>query len=495
MKGTLIRKDDGSLRFLSDKNNKEYTVTKDVLDTLVQEGYVSRSFIEGGQNKAKTTQSNPQKLVNGTTRNVPQKMVDGQVVVWDNKRQAYVSTAILDKEKSVEGISLDELEKQGAEIPVEPITDEEIIALGEKLGLVMSGGSEEALANFETIKSLLESSWEHPLAIGSDTWYEYMSTLEQLRDSIYSTKTEIGDLKDEMADIPLTNLKTGYNYLETIRKNLEDTNSLLDAQGSNKFPNTFESLISVGMKQIENLQEQNKLIQAQMDSLDPLSEKYQELRSSLNGNLDTIADIRKNQEEWNDEIIDLQIDRLKKQNDTYKEQLRLMQALDELDKARQRRLLVYHEEGGFRYEADEDALEDAQEAANDAIYNNIISGLERSKENSNIYGPLGERLVSGNSIVDSLGNTLVPVTDKLSGLNFEPYYQSIVSGAEQSGLLTSMLNSIDMAKLLEASIGGNVSIDLSGMTLNEVNNVKELGDAIIDQLPNYLMQALYQKGA
>ena len=495
MKATLIRKEDGSLRMLLDKNNKEYTVTKDVLDTLVQEGYVSRSFIEGGQNKAKTTQSNPQKLVNGTTRNVPQKMVDGQVVVWDNKRQAYVSTAILDKEKSVEGISLDELEKQGAEIPVEPITDEEIIALGEKLGLVMSGGSEEALANFETIKSLLESSWEHPLAIGSDTWYEYMSTLEQLRDSIYSTKTEIGDLKDEMADIPLTNLKTGYNYLETIRKNLEDTNSLLDAQGSNKFPNTFESLISVGMKQIENLQEQNKLIQAQMDSLDPLSEKYQELRSSLNGNLDTIADIRRNQEEWNDEIIDLQIDRLKKQNDTYKEQLKLMQALDELDKARQRRLLVYHEEGGFRYEADEDALEDAQEAANDAIYNNIISGLERSKENSNIYGPLGERLVSGNSIVDSLGNTLVPVTDKLSGLNFEPYYQSIVSGAEQSGLLTSMLNSIDMAKLLEASIGGNVSIDLSNMTLNEVNDVKELGDAIIDQLPNYLMQALYQKGA
>ena len=130
-----------------------------------------------------------------------------------------------------------------------------------------------------------------------------------------------------------------------------------------------------------------------------------------------------------------------------------------------------------------------------AIYNNIISGLERSKENNNIYGPLGERLVSGNSIVDSLGNTLVPVTDKLSGLNFEPYYQSIVSGAEQSGLLTSMLNSIDMAKLLEASIGGNVSIDIGNMTLNEVQNAKELGDAIIEQLPGYLFQALYQKGA
>ena len=172
-----------------------------------------------------------------------------------------------------------------------------------------------------------------------------------------------------------------------------------------------------------------------------------------------------------------------------------MQALDDLEKAKQRRILVYHEGTGFQYEADEDTLENAQEAANDAIYSSIVSGLERSKETSNVYGQLGERLVSDSGIVDRLGNLLVPVTDKLSGLNFEPYYQSIVDGAEQSGLLTSMLNTIDMAKLLEASVGGNVNIDISGMTLNEVNDVQELGDAIIQQLPNYLLQALYQKGA
>lgn len=412
--------------------------------------------------------------------------------------------AILDKiqaqqqqysSKQVNQQTLPPVEISLVDVPVTPATDEDMIAIGEMLGMNVADGSEEALKNLEAIKSLFTTSWDNPLAIGSDTWYSYMSTLENLKESITQTKIEISEMNDTIADIPLTNLKTGYDYLEEIQRNLEGMNNLLDAQGSDKYAETYRSLISVGMQQIENLQEQNRLIEEQMSTLDPLSEKYQELRGDLTSNLDTIADIRKNQEEWNDAIIDLQIERLKKQNDSYKEQLRLMQALDDLDKARQRRLLIYHEDTGFQYEADEDELENAQEAANDAIFSSIVSDLEKSKADSNIYGPLGERLISGSSILDSLGNVLVPVEDKLSGLDFEPYYQSIVSGSEQSGLLEGLLQSIDLSKLLEASIGGSVNIDIGTMTLNEVQNAKDLGDAIINQLPSYLLQALYQKGA
>ena len=470
-----------------------YSIVEDVKPE-VQEAYAESR--KNAQKEEETSKKQASTFtINGTTyyktsSGKYRSMTNGSYITASAAKQA-----IQTQQEVAEETKPEDLDFSITDVPVTPITDEEIIELGEKLGMVMTDGSEEALANFETIKSLLTTSWEHPLAIGSDTWYEYMSTLERLRESIYSTKTEIGELKDEMADIPLTNLKTGFDYLEEIQRNLEDMNSLLDAQGSAKYEDTYRSLISVGMKQIENLQEQNKLIQEQMNGLDPLSEKYQELRSNLNGNLDTIADIRKSQEEWNDEIIDLQIERLRKQNDSYKEQLRLMEALDDLDKARQRRLLIYHEDTGFQYEADEDELENAQEAANDAIFSNIVSDLEKSKADSNIYGPLGERLISGSSILDSLGNVLVPVEDKLSGLDFEPYYQSIVSGSEQSGLLEGLLQSIDLSKLLEASIGGNVNIDIGTMTLNEVQNAKDLGDAIINQLPSYLLQALYKKGA
>ena len=378
---------------------------------------------------------------------------------------------------------------------VTPATDADIIELGEKLGLEMTGGSEEALANFEAIKSLFTTSWDTPLAIGSETWYQYMSTLEELRERITSTRIEIGEMNDEIANIPLNNLKTGYEYLDDIRKNYEHINNLLDAQGSPKSQGTYRSLISVGMKQIENLQEQNKLIEEQMSQLDPLSEKYKELRDDLGSNLDTIASIRENQEQWNDAIIDLQIDRLRKQNDAYKEQLNLMHALNDLEDARQRRIMTYREGEGFVYEVDEDAMEAAQESATDAVYSSLIASLEHAKEDNNIYGPLGERLITGSSILDMFGNTLVPVEDRLSGLDFTPYYQSILNGAEQSSLLAGILGSIDMAKLLESAVSGDVNIDLSGMTLNGVNDAQELGDAIIQQLPNYLMQYLYQKGA
>lgn len=390
-------------------------------------------------------------------------------------------------------VDIDELGPARPDIT--PATDEEIREIGTKLGYEMYDGSAEALENFEKIKALFTTTWETPLAIGSEVWYQYMSTLENLQDKIISTKIEIGEMNDEIANIPLNNLKTGYEYLDDIRQSFENVNSLLEAQGSPKSQGTYKSLISVGMKQIENLQEQNKLLEEQMSQLDPLSEKYRELRDDLSSNLDTIASIRENQEEWNDAIIDIQIDRLRKQNDAYKEQLNLMHALNDLEDARQRRIMTYREGEGFVYEVDEDALEAAQESATDAIYSSLISSLEDAKEHNNIYGPLGERLITGSSILDMFGNTLVPVEDKLSGLDFTPYYQSILTGVEQSGLLSSILSTIDMTKMLEAAVSGDVNIDLSGMTLNGVNDAQELGDAIIQQLPNYLLQYLYQKGA
>ena len=375
------------------------------------------------------------------------------------------------------------------------ITDEAIQAVADALQLDITGETDEAKANLEAIKHILSAGWENPLMVGSDVWYDFITQLETIQGSIIETEIEMQGLRDKMYEIPLNNLKTEYGYLERIDAELEGINRMRDAQGSQAFAKTYRMLISNANKEIDCLEEQNKLLEQQLETLDPLSEKYQDIKKELDGNRDTISSIKIDQERWNDSIIDLQIAQLQKQNDAYKDQLSLMQALDELEKARQRRALVYHEDTGFVYEADEDEMEAAIEGVHDAVYQQMISDLERAKEDSNIYGPLGERLEQGGSILDYLGNTLVPVQDTLSGIDFTRYYQSIWDSAEQSGLLTAMLQSIDMAKLLQDSIGGNVSIDLSGMTLTGVDNVKELGDAIIQQLPNYLLQYLHGKGA
>ena len=66
-----------------------------------------------------------------------------------------------------------------------------------------------------------------------------------------------------------------------------------------------------------------------------------------NENAQAILSTKAKQEEWNDAIIDLEIDRLQKQNTQYKSQLELMDAIENLEKAKQRRALVYREGGNL----------------------------------------------------------------------------------------------------------------------------------------------------
>lgn len=116
---------------------------------------------------------------------------------------------------------------------------------------------------------------------------------------------------------------------------------------------------------------------------------------------------------------------------------------------------------------------------NDEVYELIKTQLETTKELSNIY--------------DTMGNQLMAVQDTLSQIDFSRYYGSIYGNTDSSWLLSSLLNSINMQDIISKSAGGNIDIDLSGMTLNGVNSVEELGDAIITQLPSYLLQYLYSK--
>jgi len=83
----------------------------------------------------------------------------------------------------------------------------------------------------------------------------------------------------------------------------------------------------------------------------------------------------------------------------------------------------------------------------------------------------------------------------LAGIDFTQYYDSINRGTETSALLTNLLNNIDIPDLLSQTQGGDISIDIGDIILNGVNDAQSLGDAIIAQLPGYLVQAIYAKGS
>ena len=346
--------------------------------------------------------------------------------------------------------------------------------------------TEEVINNLSEEQSTLQKELDDQVAsgvikAGSDDWYNYAKQIEELKRTISEAKINLSELNDEVKNITLGNLETSIYYLNNLQEKIEGIQKLREAQGSVGQVNEFRMLISNGMKQIANLEQQNQQIREQMAGLDTLSEKYQELYKQLQDNDGEILNIKASQEEWNDAIIDMKIEILEKQNDEYQRQLNLMKALNDLEDARQRKVLMYDNQQGYHYVADEDAMENATDAVNNQIYDLVINGLEKQKDNNNIY--------------DAMGNELIPVTDMLAGIDFTQYYDSINRGTETSALLTNLLNNIDIPDLLSQTQGGDISIDIGDIILNGVNDAQSLGDAIIAQLPGYLVQAIYAKGS
>ena len=236
----------------------------------------------------------------------------------------------------------------------------------------------------------------------------------------------------------------------------------------------YEQLISVGMQQIKTLETQNKELKTQQKGLDVLSDEYQEIQDKIDGNLSSIWDIKTTQENWNDAIIDLDIAKLEEVNERYDKQLRTMEAIEGLEKARQRRNLVYREGEGFVYEADQSQIKTAQREFDDVMYENLIDTLEGLKKDDNVY--------------DSAGNLIGKQFTSLDGVDFQNYLSSVLVGRENSGLLSGAIGQINYDALRNSGANANTVSFNGDIVLNGVNDMQGLAEAIRLQLPSYISQ-------
>ena len=318
------------------------------------------------------------------------------------------------------------------------------------------------------------------IQVGSDDWYEYTKQIQEFDSSILDAQKSVEEFKDSVNGIATNNLATAMNALKNVHEIMQGLIDLRSAQGKDMTAGDYKNLIASTSKQIENLESQNEALRQQQVGLDVLSEKYQEIEEEIRSNEQEILSSKAEQEKWNDSLIDLEIDKLKEQNEQYKNQVELMDALEEYEKAKQRRALIYREGQGFNYESLESDLRDAKEALDEIIYDRQIEALEDAKKDSNLY--------------DDYGNELTPITDTLGGVDLSAYYDTIKAGAENSTLLAEALSSLDVSKLIKNADAQtmNVSIESGAITLSGVNDVNSLAEAITNQLPNALMQQLYK---
>lgn len=332
------------------------------------------------------------------------------------------------------------------------------------------------------------------ITVGSTEWADYTSELEDLDETIIDTKKDLQDLIDAANQITLTNLQYALDALQNTASTLDKMMSLHEAQGTDHSASDYESLIDNGMQQIKNLEAQNAELIAQQKELDPLSEKYQELQEQINSNNEAILDMKTSQEQWNDAVLDLKInelekyrDELSKANDEYQRQKDLQQAIEDLEKAKsQRTQRVYREGQGFVFERDQQAIADATENLESVIHDqllgkidDVIEAIDKSKSDTNVY--------DANGVLLGQEYMLPNIAD----------YAALLKSTASTSFVNDAMKSVKKAAYEQVMSGiqnnNPVSMQIGDIVVQGVDNPTALAEAIMDEFPNALLQAMHSK--
>lgn len=342
----------------------------------------------------------------------------------------------------------------------------------------------------KTLNAELESLVKRGLIEeGSDAWYEYKEQLIELDKEATECETAIAGFNDAIAQLKLDTLVHANSLLKNIQSTIEGMMGLHEAQGEKLTIGEYTSLIDNGMDQIENLEEQVAHYEKLQEGIDETSEKYREYQLAIEELQGEILEIKTAQEEWNDAIIDLKIDvlqdlreELEKQNDAYEKRLKLEKALEDLERAKtQRTKLIYREDGvGYRYEADQKAVRDAQENLDDIYHeetldkiDEAIDALEDLKDDSNIYDYDAQ-------LIDTDWTSLLP-TDVA---------QQIVD-ALQNDISTKQAQTATNAS--PAKTISTQNFNFGGIVVNEATDAYDFAKQVVSVLPNEIAQETYKK--
>lgn len=355
--------------------------------------------------------------------------------------------------------------------------------------------TQEKIAELQNERKIYQDQFDELVQAGvlepdSDAWHEYIAALEEMDEAIVGSQIDLSELINAMENIPLTNLQYALERLNALQNQLEAFQSFHNAQGAENTVSTYEDLIRNGFEQIANLREQNAALLEQQNGLDINSEKWQELQQQIEGNEATIWDLMAAQESWNDSIIDLEISKLQerreeleKTNEELRRKKEMEDALEELEKARtQRNKLVFRENVGFVYEADQDAIKEAQNRVDELRHQEMldkiddaIEALEDMKPENNVYDYTGTQVLNDyNSVIAG------------------ELYELLQSTADISDLFNNAVAQSTQQNTANHAAKQALSIQIGDLYLNGVQSVDDLANAIIQQLPNTLLQKLYQ---
>lgn len=339
---------------------------------------------------------------------------------------------------------------------------------------------------------------------GSVGYYEDLEYINSAKESLADLILQQEEYNDTLRQLPVENLQKLVDMYNDITSAIESWGNAYESAGKTLNADYYQVLINNGHQTIVQLKEQADAVRDVMDEYEVGSDKYMEMYNKLQDINSSIAGIVTNQNKWNQSILQLPLDKMssvidnlklmkdalqavvdeqqnvvstitemldrqremyeeqqkaeedvvQKQIDSLNEQLELLekqneerdlqlqkeQALYDLHNAQTQKKIQVIRDGELVYEADQDAIRDAQEAVQDADYNIKKHDLELQVEK------LEDDLESIGKKYDELYEKLDKIADKWNKIPSDTEYNSNKQLVEQwlgKGWEDKILNSTD----------------------------------------------------
>ena len=356
----------------------------------------------------------------------------------------------------------------------------------------------------------------------SEYYQDILSQINDCESSILDAKKSQAEWNKAIFELDLSKIDSYLSKLSSVQSKLEAIMKLHETQGFDKESGDYLSLIANADKEIESYKQQLDLMNEEISSVEVGSDRYNELIQQISDTEIAIIEAKISQEEWNDALLDIRMEQLEKEREEYEKQndqldrkIKLEKALDAIAKARsQKNKLVYRAGVGFVYEADQQAIKDAEEALNDAYYDEVlnkfddaIDALEDLKDQNNIYDYDGNKIIDGSTDVNEEADSLVedalesldwfknliPITSADDGISGQ-----IAKLIESNGITAPILNTVPDAFVEDKGLSQvntinnktTIDVNIGDIVLHDVKNVDDLAHSIINELPTVVQQQM-----
>lgn len=267
--------------------------------------------------------------------------------------------------------------------------------------------SEQQISNLEAQNALLKSQ-QSGLETTSDKYLELQSQIDENTQAIYDAEIAQEEWNDAIDQIPIDTLNDTLSALTRIKDAYSALLDLQEAQG----------LIQTDSQIEEQINQNNDLIKANEDLLAEYTEQYneavsagesdkaEELSESLEDVTEQILSLKTANEELADTLLEArqtalqdELDALNDLNDAQNERIKLEEALYDLEQAQNQRTNKILRNGQWVYEADTEAIKDAQENLADIEFDQLTDSIEDAIDSL-------DDLADAFNLYDSEGNSL-----------------------------------------------------------------------------------------